>query len=84
MDDYDEFGNYDDDILDDEPEFDCGWSGESGQLCDDIGTESCSFFCPLHQAMFASLGDNPKPPTWAEEKAEWFEGDGNDEQLPAE
>lgn len=66
MDDCDEFGNYDDDVLDDEPEFDCGWSGED-QLCDDAGSESCSFFCPNYRLMMATLTDNAKPPRWAEQ-----------------
>lgn len=66
MDDYDEFGNYDDDILDDEPEFDCGWTFVEGQVCDDIGSESCSFFCPHYRAMMEALRTHPHiPPTWA-------------------
>lgn len=61
--------DYDDDWFNDEDsEFDCGWTGESSQLCDDIGTESCSFFCPLYRAMMATLTDNAKPPTWAEKE----------------
>jgi hypothetical protein len=66
-----------DELDDEESEFDCGWTFESGQLCDDAGSESCSFFCPYHNAMMKALGDNPKPPTWAqrEVKPGWFDED---------
>ncbi|MBZ0318660.1 MAG: hypothetical protein K8L91_19760 [Anaerolineae bacterium] len=77
MDDYDEL-----DILVDE-DFDCGWTHVEGQLCDDAGSESCSFFCPYYQAMMKSLQDHPNlPPTWAQvDQPEYWTGgeDGDDE-----
>lgn len=72
---YDDYDHYDEDgCYEDEDDFDCGWTFELGQLCDDAGSESCSFFCPHHKAMMDALGDNPRPPTWAQ-KAEWFKDD---------
>ena len=63
MGDYDELS----DCYYEDHEFDCGWSGDSGQLCDDAGSESCSFFCPHYRTMIESLGPKPKPPRWAQD-----------------
>ena len=68
---YDDYDNHDDWFDDEESydgyeDFDCGWTHKLGQLCDDAGTESCSFFCPHYQAMIGALNTHPNiPPTWA-------------------
>lgn len=69
--DYDDYSDYEDDLedydYDDEDIFDCGWTGVENQVCDDIGSESCSFFCPHYRLMTGGLTKHPIPPRWAEE-----------------
>ena len=64
MTDYDDGLYYDEDTDDYEYDFDrhlneCGYDPEFVGKCRDIGTEWCSFHCPLHTAVFnGDLDDN--------------------------
>lgn len=80
---YDDYSNWDADEdeegYDGYEDFDCGWTHQLGQLCDDAGAESCSFFCPHYRTMINALKTHPNiPPTWAhpEQPEYWESNDG--------
>jgi hypothetical protein len=54
-------GVYDDSDYDYDDDFDCGMVDDK-RLCADIGSEHCSFFCPLHSyVMSRNPDDLPMP-----------------------
>lgn len=82
---YDDYANWDDDEeeYDGYEDFDCGWTFVDGQICDDVGSESCSFFCPHYRAMMNALKTHPNiPPTWAQPGQPEYWTSGDDDEIP--